>query len=164
MCCHRFYIYSTCGHSLFSPQAIVQCQQASIPPDSSYSATCKLTAHPFQSWKIDSPCPDCLHLRETLLDQIKASQTIHYDDWRWKVSYGLPAHGKDFWGRKAEERERLERETGKTKRKSLPFRWKRTRKSKRGQVEIAPSEAVRCAPALLERRPDGRREAMNRLS
>ena len=40
-------------------------------------------------------------------------QKVQYDEWRWKVSYGMPAYGKDYWGRKAEEREKLEKEGGK---------------------------------------------------
>lgn len=70
-----------------------------------------------------------------LLHRIEVDQTIKFDDWRWKVSYGMPAHGKDFWGRKAEERARLEKETGKTKRKSGRFSWKRSRKEKKLQEE-----------------------------
>ena len=33
----------------------------------------------------------------------------------------MPAHGKDFWGKKAEEREKLEKETGKRTRRSGIF-------------------------------------------
>lgn len=138
MCCHRFYVYSTCGHSFFGPTPIVLCQEASIPPDGSFSTTCELTAHPFQSWKIDSLCPECNNRRVKLLSRIEVSQTIQYDEWRWKVSYGMPAHGKDFWSRKAEERAKLEKETGKRKRKSLRFSWKRSKKSNRNNEEVVP--------------------------
>jgi hypothetical protein len=57
---------------------------------------------------------------------------VVYEDWRWKVSYGMPAHGKDFWGTKAEERERLEKETGKRTRRSGIFSWRKSRKTKQG--------------------------------
>lgn len=131
MCCHRFYVFVTCGHSLFTPIPLVQCAEASIEPDDAYSTTCEIVAHPFQSWKIDSLCPECEEKRTVMLTRIEESQKIKFDEWRWKVSYGMPAHGKDFWGRKADERARLEKETGKRKRKSLRFSWKRSKKEKK---------------------------------
>ena len=57
---------------------------------------------------------------------------VVYEDWRWKVSYGMPEHGKDFWGKKAEERERLEKETGKRTRRSGIFSWRKSRTKKQG--------------------------------
>lgn len=43
----------------------------------------------------------------------------------------MPAHGKDFWGKKADEREQLEKETGKRTKKTLRFSWRKPkRKSK----------------------------------
>lgn len=55
----------------------------------------------------------------------------------------MPAHGKDFWGRKAEERAKLEKETGKRKRKSMRFSWKRSRKEKKLPEEEVPQTPVR---------------------
>lgn len=66
------------------------------------------------------------------MSRIEATQTVKFDEWRWKVSYGMPAHGKDFWGRRADEREQreLEREReGKRKSKAFSLRRKSTRKS-----------------------------------
>lgn len=77
-------------------------------------------------------CLKCGQRRRALLGKLEQNQVV-YEDWRWKVSYGMPAHGKDFWGKKAEERERLEKETGKRKRKSLMFSWRRSKN--KGKVE-----------------------------
>jgi len=30
---------------------------------------------------------------------------VRFDEWRWKVSYGLPPHGKDYWTKKMEDKE-----------------------------------------------------------
>ena len=64
------------------------------------------------------------------MDRIEISQAVKYDEWRWKVSYGMPAHGKDFWGRKADERAELEAKTGKRTRKALRFSWRRSKHNK----------------------------------
>ena len=133
MCCHRFYIYTRCGHSTFAPKPIVECLDATIPPDGSFSISCDITPHPYQSWRLDSLCPRCADVRRRLLERIEAMQAITFDEVKWKVSYGLDAHGKDVWGRKAEERERLEKETGKRKRKSGRWSWKRSKS--RGKTE-----------------------------
>ena len=111
MCIHRLYIYSTCGHSLLSPRPLLLCCDASIPPDGSYSTTCELKSHPFQSWKLESLCPECDKRRDVLLSQVEVNGVV-YDKWRWKVSYGVDANGEDFWGKKAEERAKMEKETG----------------------------------------------------
>ena len=130
MCCHKLYIYSSCGHSTFGPKPLIECCNAAFPPDGSFSTLCKFTAHPFQSWKINALCPECHHRRTVLMDRIEISQAVKYDEWRWKVSYGMPAHGKDFWGRKADERAELEAKTGKRTRKALRFSWRRSKHNK----------------------------------
>lgn len=53
-------------------------------------------------------------------------------------SYGMPTHGKDFWGRKADERAKMERETGKRKRWSLRFSWKKSKKERKLPEEEIP--------------------------
>lgn len=69
------------------------------------------------------------------MSSMEALQTVKFDEWKWKVSYGMPAHGKDFWGRRADEREERERQQEKEvkeeARKSKAFHLKRrsTRKS-----------------------------------
>lgn len=73
----------------------------------------------------------CHRRRNALQERLKQNKVV-YEDWRWKVSYGMPAHGKDFWGRKAEERERLEKETGKRSKRSV-ISWRRSKKTE--QVE-----------------------------
>jgi len=135
MCCHRLYVYNTCGHSVFSPSPLVVCRFAEIPPHAAQSTTCKIIAHPYQSWKIDSLCPECQQRRARLLEQVEITQVIQFDEWRWKVSYGMPAHGKDFWGKKAEEREKKE---GSVKTSRKRFSWKRSRRrdKEKGEEDV----------------------------
>jgi hypothetical protein len=41
-----------------------------------------------------------------LLREVEHEQVVRFEEWRWKVSYRLPGDGaKDYWGKKAEERE-----------------------------------------------------------
>ncbi|KAK6439817.1 hypothetical protein LTR95_003957 [Oleoguttula sp. CCFEE 5521] len=105
MCCHKLYIYTVCGHSHFSQHPTIECRHASISPSSSSSDTCGSVAHPYQSWKLESLCPACERRRTNLMAELEQQQTVRYDEWKWKVSYGMPSHGKDYWGRKADERE-----------------------------------------------------------
>ena len=62
---------------------------------------------------------------------------VKYDECKWKVSYGLPAHGKDLWSRKAEERDRLERETGKRTRRRDRFSWRRSKRKSKASDDAA---------------------------
>jgi hypothetical protein len=50
--------------------------------------------------------------------QIESVQAIKFDEGKWRVSYGMPAYGKDFWGRRADEREQREKKTKDEARKS----------------------------------------------
>ena len=70
-----------------------------------------------------------------MLEQVEITQVIQYDEWRWKVSYGMPAHGKDFWGKKAEEREKKEGSV-KSRRKRFSFR-RRDRDREKERREVA---------------------------
>ncbi|KAK3680375.1 hypothetical protein LTR37_021285 [Vermiconidia calcicola] len=110
---------------------MVLCRNGSIPPNGAFSTTCELMAHPYQSWRLETLCPRCEYVRARLMNRIDSMQGIKYDEEKWKVSYGMPAHGKDFWGRKAEERENLSKDTGKKKKKSLRFSWKRSKNDAR---------------------------------
>ena len=38
-----------------------------------------------------------------MLGRIERTTKVEYDDWRWKVSYALPLHGKDYWTTKMEK-------------------------------------------------------------
>jgi hypothetical protein len=147
MCCHRLYVYTVCGHSVLSSKPLIECRHASIEPDGYQSTDCEIIAHPYQSWKIETLCPPCQQQRDTLMSRIEAVQTVKFDEWRWKVSYGMPAHGKDFWGRRADEREQREqqqeKEVREEKRKSKPFSLKRksTRKFNKGpRTPTTPQE------------------------
>ena len=101
MCYHRLYIYTACGHSIWASAPLIECNDAAVPPNRMSSTKCEPIAHPYQSWKLESLCLGCQHRREALLGKLEQNQVM-YEDWRWKVSYGMPAHGKDFWGDKAE--------------------------------------------------------------
>jgi hypothetical protein len=126
MCCHRLYIYTTCGHSILSPKPIIECRHVSIEPGQHRSTDCELVTHPYQSWKLEKLCPSCHEQREALMRGIEAIQTIKFDEGKWRVSYGMPAHGKDFWGRRADEREQRERKTKEEARRSTIKSLKRT--------------------------------------
>lgn len=133
MCCHRLFVFSVCGHSTLSERPLQECSLASIPPESRRSIACDPIAHPYRSWKLDRLCPACQARRDSLLGGLEASLTVSFDQWRWKVSYGMPAHGKDYWGRKAEEREREERERrSQEKRASWRFGLRRRRPASKG--------------------------------
>ena len=134
MCIHRLFIHSVCGHSTFSPFPLITCRNACIPPDTTHSTTCTIIAHPYQSWKLESLCPSCEARRTALLEAVEITQVVKFDEWRWKVSYGMPAHGKDFWGRKAEEREEGEASLkGEGRKKRKRFSWRRSRRKTRGR-------------------------------
>lgn len=153
MCIHRLFIHTVCGHSILSANPIVLCNDASIPPDGTASTSCELIAHPYQSWRLNSLCPSCACTRSRLLQRIDAEQAISYDEAKWKVSYGMPSHGLDLWGKRAAERERLEKETGKRKRRNGRFSWRRVGK-KRGVNEgeivgVAIAGSVRLDPHWL---------------
>lgn len=147
MCCHRLYVYTVCGHSVLSDKPLIECLHASIEPGGHYSTTCELTAHPYQSWKIEALCPPCHHQREALMSRIEAAQTVKFDEWRWKVSYGMPAHGKDFWGRRAEEREvrekQQEKEAREEGRRSKTFGLKRKKSTKSSKSQQPRADSPR---------------------
>lgn len=129
MCIHRLYIHTVCGHSLYAPNPSITCEHASIPPDGSFSTSCDLIAHPYQSWRLNSLCSSCESTRARLMQRIDAEQAIAYDEVKWKVSYGMPTHGLDLWGKRAAEREKPEKETGERKRRSVRFSWRRKRRN-----------------------------------
>ncbi|KAM0718791.1 hypothetical protein Q7P37_005862 [Cladosporium fusiforme] len=143
MCCHRLYVYTVCGHAVLGDKPLIECQHASIEPDEHYSTACEMIAHPYQSWKIESLCVPCQRQREALMSRIEATQTVKFDEWKWKVSYGMPAHGKDFWGRRAEEREQREKQREKEAReearKSKAFSLKRKKSAKSPKRDVADS-------------------------
>lgn len=141
MCCHRRIIYATCGHSTFSPQPLVECRLASIDPTVQWSSGCQIVAHPYKSLRLDRLCPTCQQRREVLLHEIDESSVVRFDEWQWKVSYGMPGHGgKDYWTKKMEERQEAERlkEREKEKGKDTPnsarstkrFSWRRSRRKR----------------------------------
>lgn len=134
MCYHKLYIYTTCGHSSFSPHPLLLCQHASIAPSSTYSTSCALLAHPFQSLKLEHLCPSCQQRRDKLLEKLDNSQTVRFDEWRWKVSYSAPAafaaeDPQQGGARRGKERERG---NGKSAHKRWTWRRSRSRRSEGG--------------------------------
>jgi hypothetical protein len=139
MCCHRLYIYTTCGHTTLSPSPIIECRLASIEPAQHRSTGCELVTHPYQSWKLEKLCPPCHKEREVLMSRIEAVQAIKFDEGKWRVSYGMPAHGKDFWGRRADEREQREREVKEVARRStIKKSFSLKRRSTRRDEPLSP--------------------------
>ncbi|EMC93421.1 hypothetical protein BAUCODRAFT_76313 [Baudoinia panamericana UAMH 10762] len=131
MCCHRLFVYSVCGHSAFSITPLILCQDAAIAPDAEHSSRCELVAHPYRSLKLDMLCPSCQQRRDAILGRVEQCQVVTYDEYKWKVSYAMPAHGKDFWTRKMEEKEAKETEERKQQKdmeKRKRFSWKRASK------------------------------------
>jgi hypothetical protein len=64
------------------------------------------------------------------MGQIEQAQVVKFDEWRWKVSYGMPTHGKDYWGKKAEEREEeVASMKSRTKKQRFILERKSTRRS-----------------------------------
>lgn len=135
MCCHKLYIYTVCGHSALSDKPLMECRHASIGPGGTFSSTCDLVAHPYQSWRLEKLCPPCQQRRDALVGRFEEAQVVKFDEWKWKVSYGMPAHGgKDYWSLKADAREEEQAEKQEIERpakKSNRFSLKRksTRKS-----------------------------------
>ncbi|KAK4507453.1 hypothetical protein PRZ48_001188 [Zasmidium cellare] len=141
MCCHRRIIYATCGHSIFCPKPLVECRHASIDPILEYSTTCEIVAHPYKSWRVDQLCPSCEQRRDALLREIDESNVVRFDEWQWKVSYGLPeGGGKDYWGKKADEREEKSKEKKDEKRRKSTKRFSWRRKTKDGKSKSAKGD------------------------
>ncbi|KAK4895560.1 hypothetical protein LTR27_006343 [Elasticomyces elasticus] len=131
MCCHRLFIYTTCGHSTFVPEPLVLCRNAAIPPDSDHSIMCEIVAHPYKSLRLEQLCPPCQARRDSMLSRIEQRQQVTFDEYKWKVSYAMPEHGKDFWTKKMEDRLAAEEAESKelAKKKRRRMSWKRKTKS-----------------------------------
>ena len=91
MCCHQLYIYDICGHCTFGPRPLIECPAAGIAPDAHRSSKCELTSHPYRSTKVERLCPACKRRRDSMLDRLERCQHVEYDEYKWKVSYAMPA-------------------------------------------------------------------------
>jgi len=91
MCWHKLYIFTTCGHSTYSSQPLIVCGHASIGPTSTFSESCSLRAHPFQTVKIEQNCPACRKQRDRLIERLDTTQIVRFDECQWKVSYDSPS-------------------------------------------------------------------------
>lgn len=54
-----------------------------------------------------------------MLDRLERCQHVEYDEYKWKVSYAMPAHGKDYWTKKMEEKKAAEEVAAKAEQKSI---------------------------------------------
>ena len=130
MCCHRLFIYATCGHSTFALRPLVECCNAGIAPDAFHSSECELVGHPYKAIKLDKLCPPCQWRRDSMLERVERCQQLEFEEYKWRVSYAMPAHGKDYWTKKMEEKRAKEeaeaREEGRNSKKR--FSWRRKSK------------------------------------
>lgn len=74
-----------------------------------------------------------------MIQHLEAKQEVKYDEWKWKVSYGVPAHakegGKDAvkkWGKSSLRGNKTIDEDSRSKkspkRRSMRFSWRRKRR------------------------------------
>ena len=65
-----------------------------------------------------------------MLERVERCQQLEFEEYKWRVSYAMPAHGKDYWTKKMEEKRAKEeaeaREEGRNSKKR--FSWRRKSK------------------------------------
>lgn len=84
-----------------------------------------------------------------MLARIERTTRVEFDEWKWKVSYALPLHGKDYWTermekmeeeareREAQMRKEKEKEIVSRKKSLKRFSWKRKSTRAKGVVKFA---------------------------
>jgi len=104
MCYHALYIFTTCGHSLFTPPPLLPCSLATLPSNSTPSSTtsiptCHPRAHPYRSKKLDRLCAACHRRRTLYLQQVEEgnAEEVKVPDWKWRVAYRSPAAEAESW-------------------------------------------------------------------
>jgi len=104
MCYHALYIFTTCGHSLFTPPPLLPCSLASLPSDflsslSAFSTTCHPRAHPYRSRKLDRLCVACARRRSMYLHEVEDgnAEAVKVPDWKWRVAYRSSAAEAESW-------------------------------------------------------------------
>ena len=76
---------------------------------------------------------------------------MKFDEWQWKVSYGLPGQGgKDYWTKKAEEREEKEQEKKDNSRRKSQKRFSWRRSKRKTKVPVAESPRTPATPRIPE--------------
>jgi len=121
MCHHRLYVFTTCGHSYFASTPILTCRHASIEPTATFSRSCMVQAHPFQTLKIEKLCRSCEYKRTHLLSRLESKQIVRFDEWKWKVSYITPDDG--FESPTDKSKKGLENKTGAMMERNSAGRW-----------------------------------------
>lgn len=107
MCFHHLYIFTACGHSIYSVKAVHECQVRSLRQDqkrnsylslSSGLSECKPQRHPFVSTKIDRLCATCFSERRCRMDLVNSGSHVpRFEAWRWKVKYASPTAQESAW-------------------------------------------------------------------
>ncbi|KAL1636127.1 hypothetical protein SLS58_009976 [Diplodia intermedia] len=102
MCYHRFYIFTTCGHSFWQPGPLARCRDASFPDNSAaaafFSTTCEPRSHPFQTRKLYTLCWHCGRRRDALLAQAELGrEEVRFEEWKWRMKYQSPQADENAW-------------------------------------------------------------------
>ncbi|KAF2227970.1 hypothetical protein BDZ85DRAFT_255189 [Elsinoe ampelina] len=98
MCYYRLHIFTTCGHTSFSPNPVRQCRESTtyrlkLMTRSALTPWlgCPIrTTHPLQTFKVERLCNQCQTARDNLLYHLDSAHVIRVDDTKWKVSYAAP--------------------------------------------------------------------------
>nr|POF12705.1 hypothetical protein CFP56_09857 [Quercus suber] len=81
MCCHRLFIWETCGHHVTEANPIFRCQIAVNHQDHSSSRTCKPMTHPFKTFRFPTLCPTCAGERTEMMAELKHKQALDVLAW-----------------------------------------------------------------------------------
>ena len=99
MCVHSLYIFTKCGHFLFSEQPVLPCSSFPVchKAHNQSSSPQTMTAHPLQSRLLDSACAACKRRaareereREQRLAEVRSIWTkdIKVEEARWRIHFG----------------------------------------------------------------------------
>ena len=98
MCVHSLYIFTKCGHFLFSEQPVLPCSSFPICHKShnQSSSPQTMSAHPLHSRLLDSACAACKRRavgeereREQRLQEVRIwTKDIKVEEARWRIHFG----------------------------------------------------------------------------
>ena len=98
MCVHSLYIFTRCGHFLFSEQPVLPCSSFPVCHKShNQSSSAQTTsAHPLHSRLLDSACAACKRRavreereREQRLQEVRIwTKDIKVEEARWRIQFG----------------------------------------------------------------------------
>jgi len=104
MCVHSLYIFTKCGHFLFSEEPVLPCSSFPVCHKSHRglsSSAQNMSAHPLQSRRLDSACAACKRRavreereREQRLQEVRIwTKDIKVEEARWRIHFG-PKQGE----------------------------------------------------------------------